>query len=238
MERTVTFGVDSGANLSASPPHLTQRRDRPRKCGPKKAMRDRTGEIVKDIGDKYLVLKGPLGDTFFRNRRLYQFSGTCCPCRRWSALEAKSRSRRTSRTCGIQGPDGGNASAESVERTWTAHWSRDGTGGGTWSGRASQKMPWHEHRKLIMSWQRQPRNGRRRRSGTDRLVRQQCDAKNIAEHTPYRAWCQSLADVAQTRMRRESGLRDLLLFGVDCGYFWSRSAENAGDVVEAEDGGG
>ena len=58
--------------------------------------------------------------------------------------------------------------------------------------------------KLIMSWQRKPRNERRRCSGTDRLDRHHGKVKNIAEHTSrieLGAMLASLAEVAQTRMR-------------------------------------
>ena len=36
----------------------------PRERGPKNAIRDCTGKPVEDMGDKYRVLSGPLGNTF------------------------------------------------------------------------------------------------------------------------------------------------------------------------------
>ena len=54
----------------------------------------------------------------------------------------------------------------------------------------------------------------------------------------YRAWCHACidgggrADPHALRNQSEKGLR---VVGVDYGYLWSRSAENARDMVEAED---
>ena len=60
-------------------------------------------------------------------------------------------------------------------------------------------------------------------------------------HEPYRAWChvciagRGRADLHAMRDESESGL---LVFGVDHGCLRSRSAKNAGDVVEADNDGG
>ena len=57
--------------------------------------------------------------------------------------------------------------------------------------RSVSETQWHENRNsgvrqflfLTMSWQRKPRNGCRRCSGTDRLDQHQWNVKNIADHT-------------------------------------------------------
>ena len=57
--------------------------DYPRERGAKKAMRNSTERPVDDTGDKYLVLNGPLGNTFAKTI-----------VHHWSTLDTKSRSRK------------------------------------------------------------------------------------------------------------------------------------------------
>ena len=86
---------------------------------------------------------------------------------------------------------------------------------------------WHENRnsevkrflKLSMSRHREPRNERHRCSGTERLDRHHWKLM-MAEHTSRIGLGVMLASLA---------------VGVDCRYLWSPSAENVGDIVEAED---
>ena len=81
----------------------------------------------------------------------------------------------------------------------------------------------------IMSWQRNPRNDRRRCSERE----EHCGA-----HEPNRAWCHACiasggrADPHAMRNESEKGL---LVVAVGYGYLRSQSAENAGEVVEEED---
>ena len=106
---------------------------------------------------------------------------------------------------------------------------------------SASEAQWHERKNSevqrflmsFVSWQRKPRNERRRCSGTDRWDRHHWKVKNIAEHTSRTelgVMLASLVEVAQTRMRWDTSLRK-----ADYWYLWSRSAENAGDVVDAED---
>ena len=61
---------------------------------------------------------------------------------------------------------------------------------------------------------------------------------HIAEH-PSRielgVMLTSLAEVAQTHAKRNESEKVFPVVGVDNRYLWSRAAENADDVVEAED---
>ena len=60
--------------------------------------------------------------------------------------------------------------------------------------------------------------------------------EHIAEHRSRIELGVMLAEVAQTRMRRERSLRKACRWSEStAGYLWSRSAEIAGDFVEAED---
>ena len=110
--------------------------------------------------------------------------------------------------------------------------------------RSVSDTQWHENKKfevkrflkLIVSWQRKPRNQRRRCSGTGQLDRRHWNVKNIAEHTSRIELGVLLAlQVRDPHVMRNESEKGLLVVGVDHGYLWSRSAENAGDVGEAED---
>ena len=62
-EETVTFGVDSGAELTVIGQRTAASYPKSGN-GSMKAMRDCTGKPVEDLGAKNLVLKGPLGTTY------------------------------------------------------------------------------------------------------------------------------------------------------------------------------
>ena len=85
--------------------------------------------------------------------------------------------------------------------------------------------------------ERAPPMSRKRSIGPIPLEREE----HCRTQEPYRAWCHACnagrgrADPHAMRNESEKGLP---VVGVDCGYLWSRSAENAGDVVDAEDDGG
>ena len=192
-----------------------------RERGQKKAVRYCTRKPMEDMIDKCSVLKG-----WTSRKHVCENDGCtsaeelvviCSIGRHWPRSRVPEK---INRTCDIQGQDCGNTSAE-----WHA---RDGLrAGAVCDGAKTLEMTsmllksvsetqWHGNRslevkrflKLIMSWQRKPRNERRK--GTGRLDRHQWNVENVAEHTSrieLGVMLASLTEVAQTRMRYESGKR-------------------------------
>ena len=94
-----------------------------------------------------------------------------------------------------------------------------------------EAIPEVDHELAAQGEERAPPMLRNRPIGPTPLEREQ----HCRTHEPHRAWChvciagRGCADPHASRNASENGLP---VVGVDCGYLWSRSAENTGDVVK------
>ena len=78
--RTVTFGVDSGTEVTLISPDTAN--DYPRERGRRQPCEIGTGRLVEDMGGKYLVLENLL-DTRVRKRRFHKRRRADCQLQHW-----------------------------------------------------------------------------------------------------------------------------------------------------------
>ena len=119
--RTVIPGVDSGTEVTVISPDTAS--DYPREGGAKQYLRDCTGRSVEDLGNNLSLLKWLLGNTYAKTA-VALVQKNLLSVAALVDTGHKVVFKKINRLCGMQGQDGDNTSAESVERTrWTSHWS-------------------------------------------------------------------------------------------------------------------